>query len=85
MALTFTSKESFFAFMKGKKFLHQEEWVIDENTKMVKTVFTNDPQQAYTLRNKDRAQFHLDEYANRLKGFRIVEIKETFTRSYKVV
>ena len=79
-----STPESYFALAKDKMLLASDEWQFNETTRKYDALLTNDPQKAYTLRNRERAQFHLDEYESRLPGFRVVEIVETVVRTYKM-
>ena len=75
--------ESFYALMKNNKFLHADEWTVEAGKAI--PILTDDPTEAYTLRNKDRANWHLEEYSQRLKGFKVVHVEETVIKSYKIL
>lgn len=77
------SSECFYAFMKDDKFLHQDEWDAYPAAKVI-PLLTDDPTEAYTYRNRERALFHLTEYSNRLKGFKIVKVEEKVIKTYTI-
>lgn len=68
---------SFFTLADKKGFL-----LVEHNHDPKLNTLTIDPDEAFTWRNRERAEFELAEYDMRLKGFRVVEIFKTSTRKY---
>lgn len=73
-----TDPRPFYALANKKGLFMAEHGITPEQTKL-----TSDPAEAFTWGNDDHALMEREEY-NCLKGFKVVAIVESTTRTYKI-